>query len=198
MLDPGTDVGVPAEGRGSASVPRWPTGDHRPAARGERRTPEGVALEVADTGSGIPEDEVARVFGRFFPGSRAVEQHVSGTGLGRRPHHRRVDRRRPRRHRHSREPARPGQHLPGAAAAPDPAAPRPTPPRPDPDYADARTEVRRPGGRTGTDPPLGETCVRASATAGPQTPAARDHGGHGLPVGREVSSSADAPASWSR
>lgn len=47
-----------------------------------RRTPEGVALEVADTGSGIPEDEVARVFGRFFRGSRAVEQHVPGTGLG--------------------------------------------------------------------------------------------------------------------
>jgi two-component system phosphate regulon sensor histidine kinase PhoR len=43
---------------------------------------ESVRIEVTDTGVGIPADEVDQVFGRFFRGDRALEQHIPGTGLG--------------------------------------------------------------------------------------------------------------------
>jgi two-component system, OmpR family, phosphate regulon sensor histidine kinase PhoR len=41
-----------------------------------------VAISVRDTGSGIPADEQALLFTRFFRASRSLEQQVPGTGLG--------------------------------------------------------------------------------------------------------------------
>jgi PAS domain S-box-containing protein len=41
-----------------------------------------VRVYVADTGIGIPPDEQARLFQRFFRSSLAREQHIQGTGLG--------------------------------------------------------------------------------------------------------------------
>lgn len=41
--------------------------------------PEGVLLGVADRGSGIPEEDLERIFDKFF---RSRQQNVSGTGLG--------------------------------------------------------------------------------------------------------------------
>jgi two-component system phosphate regulon sensor histidine kinase PhoR len=43
---------------------------------------EAVELEVRDTGMGIAQDEVEHVFGRFFRGGEALENHIQGTGLG--------------------------------------------------------------------------------------------------------------------
>lgn len=43
---------------------------------------DAVELAVTDDGIGVPEDERAQVFDRFFRGARAVEEHVPGTGLG--------------------------------------------------------------------------------------------------------------------
>lgn len=39
-------------------------------------------LEVRDNGLGIPEDEQANLFGRFWRSSTAVDRHIQGTGLG--------------------------------------------------------------------------------------------------------------------
>jgi two-component system phosphate regulon sensor histidine kinase PhoR len=41
-----------------------------------------IELEVRDTGLGIADDEVERVFGRFFRGGEALEKQIPGTGLG--------------------------------------------------------------------------------------------------------------------
>ena len=41
-----------------------------------------VELEVADTGIGIPAEERARLFERFFRASTAKERAIPGTGLG--------------------------------------------------------------------------------------------------------------------
>jgi signal transduction histidine kinase len=41
-----------------------------------------VTLTVADTGSGIPAEEQARVFERFFRGAASRQLGVPGTGLG--------------------------------------------------------------------------------------------------------------------
>jgi len=41
-----------------------------------------AVLEVEDTGLGIPEDEQARLFERFFRSTRATENAIPGTGLG--------------------------------------------------------------------------------------------------------------------
>jgi signal transduction histidine kinase len=46
-------------------------------ARGSR-----ARIEVADTGMGIPRDEQARLFQRFFRARMATEQQIPGTGLG--------------------------------------------------------------------------------------------------------------------
>jgi signal transduction histidine kinase/CHASE3 domain sensor protein len=43
---------------------------------------ERAAIEVADTGIGIPMAEQARIFERFFRSSTATEQAIPGTGLG--------------------------------------------------------------------------------------------------------------------
>jgi signal transduction histidine kinase len=43
---------------------------------------DGVVLEVEDTGLGIPSEEQAQLFERFFRSSRASENAIPGTGLG--------------------------------------------------------------------------------------------------------------------
>jgi two-component system phosphate regulon sensor histidine kinase PhoR len=47
-----------------------------------RRAEHAIELEVRDTGLGIADDEVERVFGRFFRGGEALEKQIPGTGLG--------------------------------------------------------------------------------------------------------------------
>ncbi|MEO5664765.1 MAG: ATP-binding protein [Nocardioides sp.] len=47
-----------------------------------RETPSAIELQVSDTGIGIAPEEVALVFDRFYRGGAALENHVSGTGLG--------------------------------------------------------------------------------------------------------------------
>jgi two-component system sensor histidine kinase BaeS len=46
-----------------------------------RQDPDGAVLEVADTGVGIPADELPRVFDRFWRGQAAAQKSGSGIGL---------------------------------------------------------------------------------------------------------------------
>ncbi len=41
-----------------------------------------ITVEVADTGIGIPQDEVGQVFSRFYRASSATNRAIPGTGLG--------------------------------------------------------------------------------------------------------------------
>ena len=43
---------------------------------------ENVIIEVADKGIGIPQDELEKVFEKFYQGRNAVKQSAKGTGLG--------------------------------------------------------------------------------------------------------------------
>lgn len=43
---------------------------------------DGAALEVADSGIGIPDADQSALFERFFRSSNAVERRIPGTGLG--------------------------------------------------------------------------------------------------------------------
>jgi signal transduction histidine kinase len=47
-----------------------------------RSTEEGAAIEVRDTGLGIPADELPHIFERFYRGAMAAEERSSGSGLG--------------------------------------------------------------------------------------------------------------------
>jgi two-component system sensor histidine kinase BaeS len=49
--------------------------------RGRRGPADEVALEVTDTGTGIPATEVERVFERFYRASSAISQQGFGLGL---------------------------------------------------------------------------------------------------------------------
>jgi signal transduction histidine kinase len=49
--------------------------------RASRATDEEILIEVTDTGSGIPPDEVDRVFERFFRGTESREKEGFGLGL---------------------------------------------------------------------------------------------------------------------
>ncbi|MEZ5100754.1 MAG: ATP-binding protein [Thermoleophilia bacterium] len=42
----------------------------------------GAAVEVQDTGIGIPEEEQARLFERFYRATTAIDRQIGGTGLG--------------------------------------------------------------------------------------------------------------------
>ena len=46
------------------------------------RTPGAVALEVTDTGIGIEQDDLGRLFDRMYRAGEAERRHIQGTGLG--------------------------------------------------------------------------------------------------------------------
>lgn len=43
---------------------------------------DAVLVDVADTGSGIPADDLARVFDRFWRGEKSRSRRTGGSGLG--------------------------------------------------------------------------------------------------------------------
>jgi signal transduction histidine kinase len=47
-----------------------------------RSSDDEVAIEVSDTGVGIPDDEQQQIFSRFFRSSVTRDAQIPGTGLG--------------------------------------------------------------------------------------------------------------------
>ena len=49
--------------------------------RARRRSAADILIEVSDTGTGIPTDEIDRIFERFYRGAGSLEQEGFGLGL---------------------------------------------------------------------------------------------------------------------
>lgn len=47
-----------------------------------RKEPENVLIEIKDKGIGIPQEEMDKIFDKFYQGRSALKQSVKGTGLG--------------------------------------------------------------------------------------------------------------------
>jgi len=47
-----------------------------------RKEGENVIINIKDKGIGIPQDEMDKIFDKFYQGQNAVKQSVKGTGLG--------------------------------------------------------------------------------------------------------------------
>lgn len=47
-----------------------------------RKEPENVLIEIKDKGIGIPQEEMDKIFDKFYQGRSALRQSVKGTGLG--------------------------------------------------------------------------------------------------------------------
>ncbi|MBE0643585.1 MAG: response regulator [Bacteroidetes bacterium] len=56
--------------------------DMRMGGRDAQRSPETIAIVVSDSGSGIPADQLAHVFDRFYRGKDAHDLTQTGTGIG--------------------------------------------------------------------------------------------------------------------
>ncbi len=42
----------------------------------------GIEISIADTGIGIPSDDIPMLFSRFFRGTNAIQEEIQGTGIG--------------------------------------------------------------------------------------------------------------------
>jgi signal transduction histidine kinase len=47
-----------------------------------KRDRENVIIEVEDKGIGIPQDELGKIFEKFYQGKNAIRQSAKGVGLG--------------------------------------------------------------------------------------------------------------------
>ena len=47
-----------------------------------KKDAENIIIEVKDKGIGIPQDELDKIFDKFYQGRNALRQSVKGTGLG--------------------------------------------------------------------------------------------------------------------
>jgi signal transduction histidine kinase len=63
----------------SNAIKYTPTGSVKVDLRQEQSW---AVLEVADTGLGVPEDEIPKLFGEFFRASNARKSQIQGTGVG--------------------------------------------------------------------------------------------------------------------
>lgn len=78
---------TPAGGRVTLSVAlaagAWPGPSSAPARAGSRPGPrDAVRVAVTDTGIGIPENQVPRIFDRFYQVDSSTTRQFGGTGLG--------------------------------------------------------------------------------------------------------------------